>query len=246
MGTVLATAARLGEAVEELTRCVELAGRTGSYRDDARAAYLLAYAEHYLGRTEDARARASTAAEWLDRTGDRYFQIQNLLLLGRLALTSGDVEDAARWIGQAQPLARILGGWLLVEAGRYLVEVLVHEGKLDEAREVASTAGDAAPEEDAFARAESLLSHGLVEAATGEAGATGSLREALWLLEGQSVPIELAEARISCARVLARSGNRAEASHLLDQVRASARSTEARTLVTVADEMSSRLAAEAG
>jgi hypothetical protein len=56
-------------------------------------------------------------------------------------------------------------------------------------------------------------------------------------LEEQSVPIELAEARITCARVLALRSERMEARRLLEKVRASAQGTEARMLVTVADEM---------
>ena len=241
MGTVLATAGRLGAAEEELGRCAELADLTGSYRDDARAAYLLAYAKLYLGRADEAEALASTAAEWLDRTADRYFQIQNLLLLGRLALIRGDIGGAAGWIEQAQPLAQVLGGWLLVEACRSAAEILVLQADLEQARAAASTAVEAAPEEDAFARAESLLAAGLVETAEGHEGATDRLSEALALLEQQSVPIELAEARISCARVLALRGDIEEARRLLDKVRASAQGTEARMLVTVADGLNGAL-----
>jgi ATP/maltotriose-dependent transcriptional regulator MalT len=242
MGTVLATAGRLGEAVEQLGRCAELADRTGSYRDDARAAYLLAYSKYYLGQPEEAERLASRAAEWLDRTADRYFQIQNLLLLGRFALTHGDLDAAAGWVRQAMPPSRVLGGWLLVETSRYLAEVLVIQGLVDEAREVVTAAAEAVPEEDAFARGEHLLSTSLVETAAGGEGATALMQEAMSLLEEQNVPIELAEARISCARVLALRGHEAAAGRLLEQVRTSAAGTEARMLLTVADEMMSSLA----
>jgi tetratricopeptide (TPR) repeat protein len=241
MGTVLATAGRLGEAEEHLGSCAELADRTGSYRDDARAAYLLAYSKYYLGQSEEAERLASRAAEWLDRTADRYFQIQNLLLLGRFALTHGDIDAAAGWVRQALPPSRVLGGWLLVETSRYLAEVLVLQGLVDEAREVVTAAADAVPEEDAFARGEFLLSTALLEAAEGGDGAAARMREALALLEEQNVPIELAEARISCARVRALRGEEAAAGRLLEQVRASAEGTEARMLLTVADEMTAGL-----
>jgi class 3 adenylate cyclase/tetratricopeptide (TPR) repeat protein len=240
LGTILATAGRLSEAEEELGRCAELADQTGSYRDDARAAYLLAYVKYYLGQPEEAERLATTASDWLERTGDRYFQIQNLLLLGRFALTHGDVEMAKGWVRQALPPARVLGGWLLVEACRYLVEVLVLQGSVEEAREVATTATEVAPEEDVFAKAESLLATGLLETAAGMKGAPDRLREALALLGQQSVPIELSEARISCARVLALGGDVEGAGRLLDEVRASVHGTEARMLVTVADEMTAR------
>jgi tetratricopeptide (TPR) repeat protein len=241
MGTVLATAGRLGEAEEHLGRCAELADRTGSYRDDARAAYLLAYVKYYLGQPEEAQRLAARAAEWLDRTADRYFQIQNFLALGRFALTRGDLDGAAAWVRQAVPPSRVLGGWLLVEASRYLVEVLVLQGLLEEARDVVAGATEAVPEEDGFARGESLLSTALVEAAEGGEGAAARMQKALALLEMQNVPIELAEARISCARVLALRGDRAEAGRLLEQVRASAQRTEARMLLTVVDEMTAGL-----
>jgi class 3 adenylate cyclase/tetratricopeptide (TPR) repeat protein len=237
-GTVLATAGRLAEAEGHLVRCAELADRTGSYRDDARAAYLLAYSKLYLGESDEAERLAVKAAEWLERTGDRYFQIQNLLLLGRLGLIRGDVEAAARWAQQAELLAQTLGGWLLVETCRSLAEIRVLGGELEHAAEAASMAAEAAPEEDAFARAESLVAAGLVEIAEGAEGAADRLQEALALLQQHSVPIELAEARISGARVLALRGDVEGARRLLDEVRASVQGTEARMLITVADEMS--------
>ena len=151
-GTILATAGRLRQAEQHLERCAELADQTGSYRDDARAAYLLAYVKYYLGDPEEAQTLAKRASEWLELTADRYFQIQNMLLLGRFALTRGDLDDAAGWVCQALALARVLGGWLLVEATRYLVEILVLQGRQGEANEVTSAAAEAVPEEDAFAR----------------------------------------------------------------------------------------------
>jgi class 3 adenylate cyclase/tetratricopeptide (TPR) repeat protein len=237
MGTILATAGRLGEAEKHLERCTELANQKGSFRDDARAAYLLAYVKYYLGQPDEAERLARRAAEWLERTGDRYFQIQNMLALGRFALTRGDLDRAAGWVRQALPPSRLLGGWLLVETSRYLAEVLVLQGNLEEAQEVASTATEAAPEEDTFAKAESLLSNALVVAAKGGDAAAIQMEEALGLLEDQSVPIELAEARISCARVLLLRGQETAARQLLKAVRTSVEGTEARMLVTVADDM---------
>ena len=168
MGTVLATAGRLSKAEEHLERCVELANQTGSFRDDARAAYLLAYVKHYLGHPDEAEQLATRAAEWLERTGDRYFQIQNLLALGRFALTHGDLDRAAQWVRQALPPSQVLGGWLLVEASRYAVEVLVLQGNREEAREVIAAAADAVPQEDMFAKAGWLLSNALVEMMEGK------------------------------------------------------------------------------
>jgi class 3 adenylate cyclase/predicted ATPase len=243
MGTILATAGRLGQAEKHLERCAELAKEIGSLRDDARAAYLLAYVKYYLGQSEAAERLAIRAAEWLERTADRYFQIQNYLLLSRFALTGGDLDRALGWVQHTLPLSSVLGGWLLVETSRYLAELLVLQGRQGEAREHASRAEEAAPEEDTFARAQSLLSHALVGVAENDESAAGLMGEALGLLEGQGVPIELAEAHLSCARLLARRNRKGEAKQLLEEVRASAEKTEARMLVTVADEMIAELSA---
>jgi class 3 adenylate cyclase/predicted ATPase len=235
IGTILATAGRLRDAEAHLERCARLAEQTGSLRDDARAAYLLAYVRNYLGRPVDAEPLAARAAEWLERTGDRYFQIQNLLLLGRLTLTRGALDEAARWIREAVPMAVDVGGWLLVETNRYLVEVLLLDGELDAAWAAASVAAEAVPEEDAFARAESLLSAALISAAEGDESATAKMAQALELMAEQSVPIELAEARISCARILGKQGRADEARRHFNDVRASLQGTEARTLIALAD-----------
>ncbi|MGH2634704.1 MAG: hypothetical protein ACRDHU_00920 [Actinomycetota bacterium] len=67
------------------------------------------------------------------------------------------------------------------------------------------------------------------------------IEEALALLEDQNDSIDLAEARISFARILSRQGQDVEARRLLEQVRASAHGTEARMLIMVADDMMATL-----
>jgi tetratricopeptide (TPR) repeat protein len=237
LGTVLATSGRLAEARRELERCAALADRTGSYRDDARATYLLAYVTYYLGDPAEAERLAAKAAEWLDRTADRYFQIQNSLLRSRMALTSDDLDAAERWARDALPHAQELGGWLLVEACRHLTEVLSLRSQTDEAVQVADRAEAGVPEEDAFAAGECRLARGLVAAARMEPSAASMLDEALRGMEGQGVPIELAEARISAARVLMRHGNPEVAAKLLERTREEAEGTEARRIVDVVDEL---------
>jgi len=236
LGTVLATAGRLAEARVELERCTALADETGSYRDDARATYLLAYVTYYLGDPDEAGRLAAKAGQWLERTADRYFQIQNALLLSRMALTRDDVDAAERWAREALPLAQELGGWLLVEACRYLVEILTLQGRTEEAIRTADLAESGVPEEDAFARAESLLARGLVVALEQDPAAA-VLEEALGLMEGQGVPIELAEARISAARVLLDRGKPDIVRRLLKRAREDAEDTEARRIASVADEL---------
>ena len=174
--------------------CAALADETGSYRDDARATYLLAYVTYYLGDPVEAERLAAKAAEWLDRTADRYFQIQNSLLLSRMALTRDDLDESERWARVALPLAQELGGWLLVEACRHLTEALVLRGD------------------------------------TEEAGRTA----------------DVAEARISAARVMLLVGERAIGERLLRKAREDAEGTEAHRIVEVVDELLTRTREGAG
>jgi ATP/maltotriose-dependent transcriptional regulator MalT len=247
LGTVLATAGRLAEARRELERCTALADETGSYRDDARATYLLAYVTYYLGDSEEAARLTAKAGQWLERTADRYFQIQNALLLSRMALTRHDVDAAERCAREALPLAQELGGWLLVEACRYLVEILTLRGRKEEAARTADLAESAVPEEDAFARAESRLARALIATVEQDpSSAAGVLDEALDLMEGQGVPIELAEARISAARILFDRGEPDMAGRLLSQARADAQDTEARRISDVVDDLMAKTGEGAG
>jgi predicted ATPase len=238
LGTVLATSGRLAEAQRELERCAMLADETGSYRDDARATYLLAYVTYYLGEPEEAERLATKAGQWLERTADRYFQIQNALLLSRMALTRGEIQSAERWAREALPLAEELGGWLLVEACRYLVEILTLQRRTEEASRTAELAERNVPEEDAFAMGESRLGRALIAAADeGSSSSAAMIEEALGLMEGQGVPIELAEARISAARVLLDRGEGAITRQLLERARVDAGGTEARRITNVVDDL---------
>jgi class 3 adenylate cyclase/predicted ATPase len=246
LGTVQATAGRLGDAKEQLEHCIRLAGETGSYRDDARATYLLAYVTHYLGDSEEARRLALKAAEWLERTADRYFQIQNGLLLSRMALTGGDVAEAEEWARRTLPLAQELGGWLHVEACRYLVEILALQGSWEEAERVADVAEVAVPEEDAFARAGWLLAQGFLSASNDAEEALALLEEGIGLMEGQEVPIELAEARISAARVLLHRGGPGASRRLLEGARGAVVETEAVGLLGVIDALLAKTEEGAG
>ena len=233
MGTLLFNLGQLARSEEELLRCLELARETGSVRDDARATHFLALIEYYQGEYDEAERHALRTAEWLERTSDRYLQIQNLRLLGKLALTEGDHELARERLHEALGLALDSGTlWLVVEVYRYLTEVLLRQGRLKEAREAARAAAENLPEEDPYARSAVLLAEALVAAAEGAKGeAVARFEDTLPLLRGQRLLTDLAEAQLEFARVLLRFGEVERAERELRLAREMLAGTDARGLL---------------
>jgi class 3 adenylate cyclase/tetratricopeptide (TPR) repeat protein len=203
LGFVFFNGGDLESAEEQFLGCSTLAGESGSHRDEARATFHLGLVKYYRGELDAAESLGSRALDWLERTGDSYFQIQNLRGLALYALARDDVSTAEQRLREALLLALEGGGWLLIELYRLLADVLVRQNNLDEARELVGFAGRNLPEEDLYARAALLLSEARVAAASGEqAAAATAFSEALRLLEEQHLTIDLAEARISLARAL--------------------------------------------
>jgi predicted ATPase/class 3 adenylate cyclase len=220
LGFFLENLGRLAEAEEELTQCLRLAEETGSLRDDARATYLLGLVRYYRGDTEEAERLGLQARDWLDRTGESYMGIQNLIALAKYALARDDAELAKHWLAEALPLALEGGGFLVVQIYRQLVEVHVRQNRLDEARELLEFARREAPEEDPYAATQVLLAEASLAGGVGHAAAAaGAYAEALRLLEEQQLVIELAETRLELARALHRFADAAGAQVELDQAR---------------------------
>jgi predicted ATPase/class 3 adenylate cyclase len=240
MGTLLFNLGQLAQAEEELLRCLVLARESGSVRDDARATHFLALVEYYQGEYEEAERHALRAAEWLERTGDRYLQTQNLGLLGKLALTAGDYQLARERLNEALGFALDSGTpWLVVEVNRYLTQALLRQGRRKEAREAARAAAESLPEEDLYARSAVLLAEALVATADEDRDAAiGKFEEALPLLVEQRLIIDLAEARIEFARVLRHLGEVERADRELRFARETLSGTDARGLLgSIAREM---------
>jgi tetratricopeptide (TPR) repeat protein len=193
---------------------------------------LLGLAKHYRGEPEEARRLSLRAFDWLERTGDSYFQIQNLRALALYALADERLEEAEARLQQAVPLALESGGWLVLEVYRLLVETLVRQGRLEEAGQLTEFAAGNVPAEDVYARAALLLSEAAVAAAK-EDGETVLRRypEALLLLEEQRLVIDLAEARLAFGRALRRSGRHEEATSQFQRAYESAAAMEAQALV---------------
>ncbi len=211
LGFLLFNLGRLREAEQHLERCAELAREIGDHKDEARVTFLLGLVKHYRGERAEAGRLSLQAFDWLARTGDNYFQIQNLRALALYALADDRLEEAEDRLQEAVPLALESGGWLVLEIYRLLVETLVRQGRLAEANRLTEFAARNVPEEDVYARAALLLSEASVAAAEGNAEtALSRYPEALLLLEEQRLVIDLAEARLAFGRVLRRSGRHEE------------------------------------
>jgi class 3 adenylate cyclase/tetratricopeptide (TPR) repeat protein len=199
---------RYQDAEQELLRCLRVAGEMGSLKVQAEATAWLGGVTYYRGDREEGRRLGLQAREWLERTGDSYFLAQNLVWLAAYALFEGDAARAEAQLREAMPVALEIGGWIVIQAYRYLAEALLDQGRLDEARELVEFAARNLPEEDSYARAELLRAQARVCAAVGEsAAATTSFTEALRLLEELHLSVELAETRIALARALAQLGD---------------------------------------
>jgi class 3 adenylate cyclase/tetratricopeptide (TPR) repeat protein len=247
LGSMLVNSGRLAEADEHLSRCVQLAAGIGSFRDEARATSMLGFVKYYRGETELAEELAERALEWLERTLDSHLQIQNLRELARYALRRGDAAAAERRLRDALPLALDGGGYLVLEVYRYLVAVLLAQGRIDDARQLLAFAARSLPEEDAYARAAFLLAEANVAAATNErTAAATSFSEALRLLEEQQLVIDLGEARLELARALQRFGDLAGARTEFERARVIFVRTEARGIVEEIDRELTALAEGAG
>jgi tetratricopeptide (TPR) repeat protein len=220
LGFFLENLGRLAEAEEELTQCLRLAEETGSLRDDARATYLLGLVRYYRGDTDEAERLGLQARDWLDRTGESYMGIQNLIALAKYALARDDAELAKERLAEALPLALEGGGFLVVQIYRLLVEVHVRQNRLDEARDLLEFARREAPEEDPYATTHVLLAEASLAGGVGDAvAAARAYTEALRLLVDQQLVIELAETRLELARALHRFADAAGARVELDQAR---------------------------
>lgn len=203
IASLLMNLGRYEDAEEELTRCLRVAGEMGSLKVEAEATAWLGGIKYYRGDREEGKRLGMQAREWLERTGDSYFHAQNLVWLAAYGLLEDDPERAEAELRDALPVALEIGGWIVIQAYRYLAEALLQQERLDEASELVEFAARNLPEEDTYARAELLRAQATVSAAAGEpAAAATAFTEALRLLEDLKLTVELAETRIALARAL--------------------------------------------
>ena len=209
LAAILMNRGDLREAETEVRRCLELAGELGSHRVEAEATSWLGMITYHRGDPEEGVRLCMQARTWFERTGDSYFQVQNLVRgLAIFALAEGRPEEAEAWLREAMPVALQIGGWVAVEANRYLIEALVGLDRLDDARELVAFAAGNLPEEDGYARSSLLIAEAIVATEAGEsATAATSFAEALRLIEELDMPLELAEARVVLGMSLQRFGD---------------------------------------
>ena len=236
LGTLLFNTGDLAGAEDAYARCSALAAELGSLRDEARSVTLLGLVRYYRGDLREAERLAEQALGWLEKTSDTYLQIQNLRELARYALVRNDVGAAEERLREAMPLALDVGGWLVIEIYRYLVEALVRQGRVEEARELVDFAGRNLPPEDPYAQAALALAQAAIATAEGErGGAVDRFDEALRLLREQRQLTDLGEARIAFSRALRRFGDSAEARAELERAREEFARMDAQALVAQID-----------
>jgi class 3 adenylate cyclase/tetratricopeptide (TPR) repeat protein len=236
IGTFLFNDGKLEEAQTQLTRSSTLAAELGSLRDEARVTFQLGLVNYHLGELGEAERLGLQALDWLERTGDTFFQLQNLRTLALCATAQSNLALAEERLRTAVPLALEIGGALVVEIYRILVGVLIGQDRLDDARELAVFAFRSVPEEDVYARAAGLLIEANLRAAEGRADiAVESFTKALELLEQQGLPLDLGEAQLAYGKALRRFGDDAAAESELRTARESLAGLGARGLVDEID-----------
>ncbi|MDQ2944052.1 MAG: hypothetical protein M3R21_10350, partial [Candidatus Dormibacteraeota bacterium] len=221
LAAMLMNLGRLDEAEDVLEGCLALAGDMGSRKFEAVATCYLGTVNFYRGRLEEAERLSLQAREWLERTCDTYYQVQNLVRgLAVNELERDNPEAAEQWLHEALPIALDIGGWLVVETYRFLTETLVRQGRLDDARELAVFARRSLPEEDLYARAAVLLAEAAVKSAANDVvPAVARYEEALRLLAEVDLRIEIGETRLAFGRALRRFGDDERARSELEQAR---------------------------
>src|SRR5256884_1626317 len=101
----------LAAAEPELRRCLELASDLGSHRMEAEATSWLGMTAYLRGRPEEGERLCLQARTWFERTGDTYFQVQNIIGgLAIFALADDRAEEAEAWLREALPVALQIGG----------------------------------------------------------------------------------------------------------------------------------------
>jgi class 3 adenylate cyclase/tetratricopeptide (TPR) repeat protein len=234
--TMLYNLGRLPEAEEQLLQCSALFHDFENLRYQAQMSFQLGLVKYHLGELDEAERLSLQAREWLQRTGESVYQVQNLRTLAFCAAARSDFELAEERLREAAPLAIAIGGWLVVEIHRCLVDALIGQGRLSDAREHGLQAVQSVPADDAYARAAaSLVEASLATADGGRAAAAEAFVEALRLLEEQQLPLDLGEARLAFGRALRRLGDEPGAQLELTRARDDLVPTGARGLIDMVE-----------
>ena len=194
----------LAAAEPELRHCLEIAADLGSQRTRGGGDVLARDGRLLPRRPAEGERLCLQARTWFERTGDTYFQVQNIIArLAIFAVDDGRPDEAEAWLREALPVALQIGGWVVLATYRHLVEALIQEDRLDDAREIVAFAARSVTEEDSTRRSYLLLAEAAVATAAGESVTAGAAyAEALRLLEELDFARDVAEARLALGRSL--------------------------------------------
>jgi tetratricopeptide (TPR) repeat protein len=221
VGFLLFSKGDLAGAEEQLERCTGLAAELGSHRDEARAAFLLALIKYYRGELDEAERLGVQARAWLERTGETFFQIQNLIALAQYALAKDELLLAEQHLREALPTALEEGALEVVDIYRLLTETLCRQGRVADATQLAEFARRDVPEDNAYASAAQRLAEACVAVANRDLRLVSErYEEAITLLEELELAIEVGQARLAYGRALRELGETVRAREQLELARA--------------------------
>jgi class 3 adenylate cyclase/tetratricopeptide (TPR) repeat protein len=222
LSAILRNDGNLAGAEDELRRCLKLAADLGSHRIEAEATSWLGMLVYYLRDPAEGERLCRRARTWFERTGDTYFQVQNLVSgLATFALADNRPAEAEAWLREALPVALQIGGWVLMDTYRYLVEALIAQDRVEDAAAIVAFAARSLSEDDPYSRCSLLMAEAIVATAAGEpAAAATSFAEALRLFEELNIPLDLAEARLALGHSLQSFGDYTGARAELERARA--------------------------
>ncbi len=220
LGALMFNIGKLDAAETELARATTLAEARGSLRHLSWITAILGYVRTYRGPRDLADDDLARASDWLERTDDRHMRVQTLVWRADLELlTRGDMRKAVLYLRTALPIAREIGGPTVSRVCRSLVDALLRQKRVSEARDYAALATELAHPDDMYARAYALVAEALLAAAEDD-DAVMRQRFAIAQPLLEATPITLAEAVLAEARALEQVGDPAGAVDRLERARA--------------------------
>jgi tetratricopeptide (TPR) repeat protein len=219
----------------------------GSSRDEARANFLLALIRYLRGDVDGAERLGEQARAWLERTGETFFQIQNLIALGQYALARDDPATAEERLRDALPIALDEDSFLVAEIYRLLAETLIVLNRLSDASELVDFAARGTGVDHPYTRAAIQMAEAALSTAVGDLGGSATrYEEAIALLDELGLPLELSQARIAYSRILREMGESEAAREQLDAARAACDRMGATGLLTGIDQELALIGSGAG
>ena len=214
---------RAGEwsgADEHAEELLQIGEQRGIEFESVSALWIRGLIDAYLGRLDEARARAAEGVTRSRKEGEQAFLERNLALLGLIDLSAGDYLAAAEWLA---PVVRQLqelgyGEPSLIPARELAIEALVAVGDLDEARVQLGWLEQAGRRlETPWPLAMGARCRGLLLAAEGDLqAALTSCEQALAAHERMHAPFEYARTLLIYGTILRRAKRRTAAREAIE------------------------------